>query len=124
MDASSRMEFAEPAYNAAFGANPEFDTEYLRITYESFITPRSVYDYEIKSGERILRKQQPVLGGYDPRIYGSERLHATVAEDGTKIPLSMVYRHGTSLDGSAALLLSQDTEVTGSRCRSASAPTG
>ncbi|MGB2625204.1 MAG: S9 family peptidase [Candidatus Acidiferrum sp.] len=104
MAASSRLEFAEPAYNAAFGANPEFDTEYLRISYESFITPRSVYDCDIKSGDRILRKQQPVLGGYDPTLYRSERLHA-VAGDGTKIPLSVVYRHGTSLDGSAALLL-------------------
>jgi oligopeptidase B len=102
--ASHRIEFAEPAYNAAFGANPEFDTEHLRFSYESFITPRSVYDYEVKSGKRILRKQQPVLGGYDAALYGSERLHATAA-DGTKIPLSVVFRHKTARDGSAPLLL-------------------
>jgi len=102
--ASHRIEFAEPTYNAAFGANPEFATEYLRFTYESFITSRSVYDYEAKTGKRILRKQQPVLGGYDPTLYGSERLHAT-APDGTKIPLSVVYRHETARDGSAPLLL-------------------
>ncbi|HMD44185.1 MAG TPA: S9 family peptidase [Candidatus Acidoferrum sp.] len=102
--ASHRIDFAEPAYHAAFGANPEFDTEYLRFSYESFITPRSVYDYEVKSGNRILRKQQPVLGGYDPTLYGSERLHA-VAQDGTRIPLSVVYRHATPRDGTAALLL-------------------
>ena len=102
--ASHRIEFAEPAYNAAFGANPEFDTEYLRFTYESFITPRSVYDYEVKTGMRILRKQQPVLGGYDATLYGSERLHAT-AGDGTKIPLSVVYRHETQREGGAPLLL-------------------
>jgi oligopeptidase B len=102
--ASHRIDFAEPAYNAAFGANPEFDTEYLRFSYESFITPRSVYDYEVKSGDRILRKQQPVLGGYDATLYGSERLHATVS-DGTKIPLSVVYRHSTPRDGNAPLLL-------------------
>ncbi len=102
--ASHRIEFAEPAYNASFGANPEFETESLRFTYESFITPRSVYDYEVKSGKRILRKQQPVLGGYDATRYGSERLHATAA-DGTKIPLSVVYRHDTPRDGSAPLLL-------------------
>ncbi|HEY2118092.1 MAG TPA: S9 family peptidase [Candidatus Acidoferrum sp.] len=102
--ASHRIDFAEPAYNAAFGANPEFDTEFLRFSYESFITPRSVYDYEVKSGDRILRKQQPVLGGYDATLYGSERLHAT-ASDGTKIPLSVVYRHSTPRDGNAPLLL-------------------
>lgn len=102
--ASHRIDFAEPAYNASFGANPEFDTEFLRFSYESFITPRSVYDYDIKSGGRILRKQQPVLGGYDATLYGSERLHA-VAEDGTRIPLSVVFRHETPRDGSAALLL-------------------
>ncbi len=65
LEASYRIEFAEPAYNATFGANPEFDTGHLRFHYESFITPRSVYDYDLKNGERILRKQQPVLGGYD-----------------------------------------------------------
>ena len=104
LEASHRIEFAEPAYNAAFGANPEFATDFLRFSYESFITPRSVYDYEIKTGARILRKQQPVLGGYDARIYGSKRLHATAA-DGAQIPLSVVYRHSTPRDGSAPLLL-------------------
>jgi oligopeptidase B len=63
-----------------------------------------VYDYELNSGERILRKQQPVLGGYDPAEYRSERLHA-VAKDGTRVPLSVVYRHNTPRDGSAPLLL-------------------
>jgi oligopeptidase B len=104
LEASHRIEFAEPAYNAAFGANAEFDTDFLRFSYESFITPRSVYDYEVKTGMRILRKQQPVLGGYDARLYGSERLHAT-ASDGAQIPLSVVYRHSTPRDGSAPLLL-------------------
>lgn len=104
LGASHRIDFAEPAYNAAFGANPEFGTVYLRFSYESFITPRSVYDYQVKSGDRILRKQQPVLGGYDATLYRSERLHAT-ASDGTKIPLSVVYRHSTPRDGNAPLLL-------------------
>jgi oligopeptidase B len=102
--ASHRIDFAEPVYNAAFGENREFDTEFLRFTYESFITSRSVYDYELRSGLRILRKQQPVLGGFDPTLYRTGRLHAT-AEDGTKIPMSMVYRHETPRDGSAPLLL-------------------
>ncbi len=104
LSASHRIEFAEPAYNAVFGANPEFDTEHLRFSYESFITPRSVYDYNVKSGERVLRKQQPVLGGYDNTLYGSKRLHAT-AEDGTQVPLSVVYRHESIRDGGAPLLL-------------------
>jgi oligopeptidase B len=102
--ASHRIDFAEPVYHAAFGENPEFDSEFLRFTYESFITPRSVYDYELRNGQRILRKQQPVLGGFDPTLYGTGRLHAT-AEDGTKIPLSLVYRHETPRDGTAPLLL-------------------
>ncbi len=102
--ASRRITFAEPAYNAALGANPEFDTTSVRFTYESFITPRSVYDLNIHTDERILRKQQPVLGGYDPALYGSERLH-TIASDGAKVPISVVYRHDTPRDGSAPLLL-------------------
>ena len=104
LEGSYRIEFAEPAYNATLGANPEFDTNQVRFHYESFITPRSVYDYDWRTGERILRKQQPVLGGYDPAEYGSERLHA-VAPDGTRVPLSVVYRHDTPRDGSAPLLL-------------------
>ena len=102
--ASRRIEFAEPAYNATLGANPEFDTSHVRFHYESFITPRSVFDFDLHTSRRVLRKQQPVLGGYDPALYGSERLHAT-APDGTRIPLSVVYRHGTPRDGSAPLLL-------------------
>jgi len=102
--ASRRITFSEPAYNASLGANPEFDATFLRFTYESFVTPRSVYDLDVQTNERTLRKQQPVLGGYDASLYGSERLHATAA-DGTKIPVSVVYRHDTPRDGSAPLLL-------------------
>ncbi len=104
LEASYRIDFAEPAYNAAISLNPEFDTDSVRFQYESFITPRSVYDYNVITGERILRKQQPVLGGYDPTEYGTERLHV-VARDGTRVPLSVVYRHETPRDGSAPLLL-------------------
>jgi oligopeptidase B len=104
LEASRRISFAEPAYNASLGANPEFDAGFLRFSYESFITPRSVYDLDLGTDARLLRKQQPVLGGYDPSFYGSERLHAT-ASDGTKIPISVVYRHDTPRNGSAPLLL-------------------
>ena len=101
---SHRIEFAEPAYNASIGENPEFGTSLLRFNYESFVTPRSIFDYDVRSRERILRKQQPVLGGYDSSEYVSERLHAT-ASDGTRVPLSIVHRRDTPLDGSAPLLL-------------------
>ena len=102
--ASHRIEFAEPAYNASIGQNPEFDASHVRFHYESFITPRSTFDYDIGSHQRILRKQQPVLGGYDSSQYVSERLHA-IAADGTRIPLSIVYHRDTRRDGSAPLLL-------------------
>jgi oligopeptidase B len=101
---SSRIAFTEPVYNASLGANPEFVTDHLRFQYESFITPRSVFDYDFRTGEQILRKRQPVLGGYDPSQYVSERLRAT-APDGTTIPLSVVHRRDTPRDGSAPLLL-------------------
>jgi oligopeptidase B len=102
--ASHCIEFAEPAYNASIGENPEFGAPHLRFQYESFVTPRSVFDYDVRNRVRILRKQQPVLGGYDPSQYVSERLHAT-ASDGTRVPLSVVYRRDTPRDGSAPLLL-------------------
>jgi len=101
---SQRIAFSEPVYNASLGANPEFGTDHLRFQYESFITPRSVFDYDLRSGEQILRKQQPVLGGYDPSQYASERVLAH-APDGTKILLSVVYHRDTPRDGSAPLLL-------------------
>jgi oligopeptidase B len=102
--ASKRIEFAEPAYNAMLGNNPEFDTTFVRFQYESMVTPRSVYDYHVKTGRRTLRKQQPVLGGYDSGLYVSERLHAN-APDGTAVPISLVRRKDTLRDGSAPLLL-------------------
>jgi oligopeptidase B len=117
---SYRLEFSEPAYNAALGANPEFQTGHLRFTYESFVTPRSVFDFDLRTRERFLRKQQPVLGGYDPTKYASERIHAKAA-DSTLIPISLVYRRDalrktpqpgtgsgiahTAGDGTAPLLL-------------------
>jgi len=102
--ASHRIEFSEPAYNVSLGNNPEFEARHVRFQYESFITPRSVFDYDIASRERILRKQQPVLGGYDATQYVSERLSAR-ADDGSSIPISTVYRRDTLRDASAPLLL-------------------
>ena len=101
---SYRIQFNEPAYNAAPGSNPEFDQTHLRYSYESFITPRSVFDFDVAERKSTLRKQQPVLGAYDSTAYASERLHA-VARDGTRIPISLVYRKDTPHDGTAPLLL-------------------
>ena len=102
--ASRRIEFAEPTYSAMLGNNPEFDTRYVRFVYESLVTPRSVYDYDVRSGEQILKKQQPVLGDFNSGNYVSERLHAR-AKDGTFIPVSVVRRKGVVRDGEAPLLL-------------------
>ncbi len=104
LSASHRIEFAEPAYSASLGANPEFDASHVRFHYESFVTPRSVFDYDVRTRERVLRKQQPVLGGYDSAQYVSERLHAT-AQDGTLVPISLVHKRDAPRDGSAPLLL-------------------
>jgi oligopeptidase B len=101
---SHRIEFTEPAFNTAPGTNPDFNQKHFRFQYESFVTPRSIFDYDVSTRERILRKQQPVLGGYDPSRYESERLHATSA-DGTTIPISLVSRRGAPRDGTAPLLL-------------------
>jgi oligopeptidase B len=102
--ASHRIAFTEPAYNAAIGENPEFNASHVRFQYDSFVTPRSIFDYDVHTRERTLRKQQPVLGGYDVSQYVTERLHAT-ATDGARIPLSVVYRRDTPRDASAPLLL-------------------
>lgn len=102
--ASRRIAFGEPAYTASLGVNREFDANFLRFTYESFVTPRSVIDYDVRMREQTVRKRQPVLGGYDASQFATERLQATAA-DGTKIPISLVYRRDTPRDGSASLLL-------------------
>jgi oligopeptidase B len=104
LSASHRIEFSEPAYSASIGTNAEFDSSFVRYQYESFVTPRSVFDYDVAKRESTLRKQQPVLGDYDSGLYVTERLHAPTA-DGTRVPISIVYRRDTPLDGTAPLLL-------------------
>jgi oligopeptidase B len=93
----------EPAYTAALGINPEQSSEVLRYIYTSLTTPESTYDLNMRTGERILRKRQPVLGGYDPANYATERVWVP-ARDGVQIPVSLAYRRGTTLDGSAPML--------------------
>ncbi len=86
----SYVDFPEPVYTFATNRNPEFDTELLRFTYQSLTTPNSVYDYNMRTHERELKKREPVKG-YDPDQYRSERIFAR-AEDGTEVPISLVYK--------------------------------
>ncbi len=83
--------FPEPAYNAASHSNREFVTRVFRYTYTSLVSPASVYQYDLATGISTLLKQQEVPGGFDRSRYASERLWITSA-DGTKVPVSLVYR--------------------------------
>lgn len=85
------VEFEEPAYYAGIGYNPELDTDLLRYTYTSMTTPASTFDYDMKTREKTLLKEQPVLGNFDKSLYTTER-YLIPARDGKKIPLSIVYR--------------------------------
>ena len=101
---SHRMEFPEPAYSAYASVNAEFDTDVFRYGYQSFVTPESTYDYDMNTREAKLLKRQEVPGGFDSANYESERIHA-VASDGTRVPISLVFRKGIKRDGKSPLLL-------------------
>ncbi|HEY8234558.1 MAG TPA: S9 family peptidase [Vicinamibacteria bacterium] len=96
--------FPEPVYSAFAAGTPEYESTLLRYSYQSLITPSSVYDYDMQKGESRLLKREQVLGGYDPQRYASERLWA-VARDGVKVPISIVYPKGLVRDGRAPLWL-------------------
>jgi oligopeptidase B len=99
-----RIKTEEKVYTMGLGGNPEFDTPTIRYGYASMITPQSTYEYNFKTGKSKLLKQQEVLGGYDKSKYETMRAWA-IARDGVKIPLSVVMKKGTKLDGSAPMLL-------------------
>lgn len=101
---SHYIEFDEKVYTAHPGINLEFDTRKLRFVYESLVTPRSWYLYDVADRTRELLKRHPVLGGYDPELYQSEALTA-VAKDGTRIPISIVYRKSMRQEGPQPMLL-------------------
>ena len=101
---TTSIEFPEPAYAVYPGFMPEFESQIFRFTYTSFITPSSVFDYNMDTYERELKKETPVLGGYDRTQYASERLTA-IAPDGTQVPISLVYKKGTEKDGTNPLFL-------------------
>jgi len=99
------ISFNDPAYSANTYGNPEFDTDTVRFYYSSLTTPGSTYDYNMKTRERTLKKQQEVLGGnFSADNYVSERIMAK-ARDGKEIPVSIVYRKGFKKDGKSPLLL-------------------
>ena len=101
---SHSLEFADEAYLAYTTTNPEFDSDLLRFSYTSMTTPNSTYDYNMRTRERTLLKQQEVLGDFDSKNYVSERIFAP-AKDGTKIPVSLVYKKGLVKNGDNPLLL-------------------
>jgi oligopeptidase B len=96
--------FDEEAYSLGFEENYEFDTNVLRFAYSSMATPKEIYDYDLASRQRTLRKKQEIPSGHDPSKYMIRRLFAK-APDGAEVPISLVYRKDTALDGSAPLLL-------------------
>jgi len=85
-------------------ANREYDTNQFRYAYESFITPHSVFDYDMENGTSVLLKEREVPGGYDRTRYQVEQIYATAA-DGVKIPISVVHLKGAKLDGHGPLFL-------------------
>ncbi len=98
------VQFPEPTYDLESDANAEFEAGAYRLRYQSLVTPASVFDYDIPGRRLVLLKRAPVLGGYDPARYRSERIHA-IAPDGTRIPISLVCRAETIPDGSSPMLL-------------------
>ena len=98
------LDFGEEAYLAYISTNPDFDTDLLRYGYTSLTTPSSTYDFDMITKEKTLLKQQEVLGDFDPDNYVTERHYASV-RDGTKVPISLVYRKGLKKDGNNPLLL-------------------
>ena len=103
-DSEHYLEFDEDAYLAYTSDNHEFNTDLLRFRYTSLTTPNTTYDYDMTTKEREMLKQTEVIGKFDPSDYQSERLFAT-ADDGTKVPISLVYKKGLVKDGTNPVLL-------------------
>jgi oligopeptidase B len=98
------IDFPEPAYTVSPVGNAEFQTTTLRFSYASQVTPQSIYDFDMVTKDRVLKKRAPVLGGYDPNEYTAERIQAK-APDGTEVPISLVYKKGFQRDGTRPALL-------------------
>ena len=98
------LNFGEAAYTIFPSINKDFDTPVLRYGYTSLATPGSTFDYNMSTRDKILLKQQEVVGGYNPDDYQTERLWAT-ADDGTRVPMSLVYKKGIQKDGNNNTML-------------------
>jgi oligopeptidase B len=104
-DGSTRViEFPDPVYTAWVGPNEEFTSESVRLGYTSLVAPTTDIDFDMETHKSAIVRTQPVLGDYKAEAYTSAREWA-VASDGTRVPVSVVYRRDTPLDGSAPLLL-------------------
>jgi oligopeptidase B len=97
------IEANESSYAARLGTNPEMNTSTLRYTYVSLATPTTTFEYDTRTDEKTLLKQEPVLGGFDAQKYATEQIWAP-ARDGAKVPVSLVYRKSTPRNGTAPLL--------------------
>ena len=102
--AEHQIAFDEEAYGLGLSAGYEFETKTVRFSYSSMTTPTQVYDYDMETRERTFRKAQEIPSGHDPANYVTRRIFAP-AKDGALIPVSILYRKGTKLDGSAPLFL-------------------
>lgn len=102
--ASARIETPETVYTMNLAYNPEYDTPVIRYSYSSMITPNSTYEFDFRTRRSTLIKQQEIPSGYDKSKYETRRVWAT-ARDGVKVPISLMMKKGTKLDGSAPMLL-------------------
>jgi oligopeptidase B len=98
------IDFPEPLYSVGLDSNPEYQTNTIRLHYASLITPDSIFDYDLVTRAMVLRKRKPVLGDFDPAGYEQHRDWA-LADDGTRVPISLVCRAGTPRDGSVPCVL-------------------
>ncbi|PZG23209.1 oligopeptidase B [Micromonospora craterilacus] len=108
-DDGHNIEFPEPLHTVGLDANPEYRTGRVRLRYTSLVTPDSVYDYDLVTREMTLLRRRPVLPGPDGRAYQPEDYEQhrdwALADDGTKVPISLVCRRGTPRDGSAPCVI-------------------
>ena len=102
--AAARIETPESVYTMSLGNNPEYDTPSIRYTYSSMITPNSTYEFDFRSRKSELIKQQEIPSGYDKTQYETMRVWAP-SRDGVKVPVSIVMKKGTKLDGKSPMLL-------------------
>ena len=96
------IDASEPAYTMSLYQTPDIDSAKVRYSYTTMITPETIYDYDMRSGQKEVMKTEKVLGGFEAANYATEYVHAT-ARDGKQVPISLAYRKGTPLDGTAPL---------------------